>query len=128
MKPTIINTGKRSMNLMVKVLGAAFFILQTSFFISCQDKDIDRETIKLQAPDVSQINGQLSGDDYILSWPDQSADMLVTIYSNGTLPRRIFQRMFRSSTSSNLLTARTSLPASSRPIHVKVPPASAVCR
>jgi len=41
--------------------------------------------MKLQAPDVSQINGQLQGDDYILSWPAQSAQMQVTIYRNGTL-------------------------------------------
>ena len=52
---------------------------------SCQDKDYERESMKLQAPDVSQINGQLQGDDYILSWPAQNAQMLVTIYRNGTL-------------------------------------------
>ena len=52
---------------------------------SCQDKDIDRESRHLQAPDASQITGQLSGDDYILSWPAQNADMLVTIYRSGTL-------------------------------------------
>ncbi len=52
---------------------------------SCQDKDYERESMKLQAPDVSQINGQLQGDDYILSWPAQSAQMQVTIYRNGTL-------------------------------------------
>ena len=52
---------------------------------SCQDKDIDREAMKLQAPDASQITGQLNGDDYVLSWPAQTADMLVTIYRNGTL-------------------------------------------
>ena len=52
---------------------------------SCQDKDIERESMKLQAPDASQISGQLSGDDYILTWPAQNANMLVTIYRNGTL-------------------------------------------
>jgi len=41
--------------------------------------------MKLQAPDAAQITGQLQGDDYILSWPAQTADMLVTIYRNGTL-------------------------------------------
>ena len=54
-------------------------------FAACQDKDYERESMKLQAPDVSQINGQLQGDDYILSWPAQSAQMQVTIYRNGTL-------------------------------------------
>ena len=52
---------------------------------SCQDKDIEREAMILQAPDASQISGQLSGDDYILTWPSQNADMLVSIYRNGTL-------------------------------------------
>ena len=52
---------------------------------ACQDKDIDREAMKLSAPDVSQITGQLSGDDYILNWPAQNGQMIVTIYRNGTL-------------------------------------------
>ena len=52
---------------------------------SCQDKDIEREAMILQAPDASQISGQLSGDDYVLTWPSQNADMLVSIYRNGTL-------------------------------------------
>jgi hypothetical protein len=52
---------------------------------ACQDKDIDREAMKLSAPDASQITGQLSGDDYILNWPAQNGQMIVTIYRNGTL-------------------------------------------
>jgi len=52
---------------------------------SCQNKDIDREAMKLQAPDVTQITGQLNGDDYVLTWPAQNAKMQVTIYRNGTL-------------------------------------------
>ena len=31
---------------------------------ACQDKDIDREAMKLAAPDAAQITGQLTGDDY----------------------------------------------------------------
>ncbi len=52
---------------------------------SCQDKDYDREAMKLAAPDASQITGQLSGDDYILTWPAQNGNMQVVIYRNGTL-------------------------------------------
>lgn len=52
---------------------------------SCQDKDYDVEAMKLQAPDVTQISGQLTGDDYVITWPAQQADMLITIYRNGTL-------------------------------------------
>ena len=57
----------------------------TATITSCQDKDIEREAMKLQAPDVAQITGQLQGDDYVLTWPAQQANMLVTIYRNGTL-------------------------------------------
>ena len=52
---------------------------------ACQDKDIDREAMKLNAPEASQITGQLSGDDYIWSWPAQNAQMRVSIYRNGTI-------------------------------------------
>ena len=31
------NREKRSMKMMMKLLGAAFFILQSSFFVSCDD-------------------------------------------------------------------------------------------
>ena len=64
------------------------FIIMAIFALvlsACQDKDIEREAMKLSAPDVSQITGQLSGDDYILSWPAQNGQMMVTIYRNGTL-------------------------------------------
>ena len=64
------------------------FIIMAMFALvltACQDKDIDREAMKLSAPDVSQITGQLSGDDYILNWPAQNGQMIVTIYRNGTL-------------------------------------------
>ena len=54
---------------------------------ACQDKDIDREVMKVMAPDVTQISGQLSGDDYILTWPAPAngLKMQVAIYRNGTL-------------------------------------------
>ena len=53
---------------------------------ACQDKDIEREAMKLQAPDASQITGQLDGDDYTWTWPAQNgAQMQVTTYRNGTV-------------------------------------------
>ena len=55
---------------------------------ACQDKDIDREAMKLSAPDASQITGSLSGDDYIWTWSSPNAQvtqMLVSVYRNGTL-------------------------------------------
>ena len=52
---------------------------------ACQDKDIDREAMKLAAPDAAQITGSLSGDDYTWTWPAQNGQMQVAIYRNGTL-------------------------------------------
>ena len=52
---------------------------------ACQDKDIDREAMKLAAPDAAQITGQLTGDDYTWTWPSQSGSMQVATYRNGTL-------------------------------------------
>ncbi len=52
---------------------------------ACQDKDIDREAMKLPTPDAEQITGQLTGDDYTWTWPSQSNQMRVTIYRNGTI-------------------------------------------
>ena len=57
----------------------------TAALTSCQDKDIDREAMKLTAPNASDITGQLNGDDYTWTWPAQQAQMQVDIYRNGTL-------------------------------------------
>ena len=57
----------------------------TAALTSCQDKDIDREAMKLTAPNASDITGQLNGDDYTWTWPAQQAQMQVAIYRNGTL-------------------------------------------
>ena len=65
-----------------------FIIIMAMFALiltACQDKDIDREAMKLSAPDASQITGSLSGDDYTWTWPAQSSQMQVSIYRNGTL-------------------------------------------
>ena len=80
-------TQYRSMKMMMTLLCTALIALNSSLFISCQDKDIEREGLKLKAPDVSQITGQLSGDNYVLSWPALAGDqrMQVVIYRNGTL-------------------------------------------
>ena len=52
---------------------------------SCQDKDFEREAMKLNAPDASQISGALNGDNYIWTWPAQNGQMQVITYRNGTL-------------------------------------------
>ena len=64
------------------------FIIMAMFALvltACQDKDIEREAMKLSAPDASQITGTLSGDDYIWTWPAQNAQMQVSVYRYGTL-------------------------------------------
>ena len=52
---------------------------------ACQDKDIDRKTMILSAPDAAQITGALNGDDYTWTWSAQTEQMQVSIYRNGTL-------------------------------------------
>ena len=64
------------------IIMAMFALILTA----CQDKDIDRESMILLAPDASQITGSLNGDDYTWTWPALGASqMQVTIYRNGTL-------------------------------------------
>jgi len=63
------------------IIMAMFALILTA----CQDKDIDREAMKLSAPDAAQITGSLSGDDYTWTWPAQNGQMQVVIYRNGTL-------------------------------------------
>ena len=54
---------------------------------SCQDNDYDRQEMAVAALDATSINGQLQGDDYVWSWPQQASglSMNVTVYRNGTL-------------------------------------------
>ncbi|MBR4730812.1 MAG: DUF4960 domain-containing protein [Prevotella sp.] len=66
----------------ITVIGYCLLVMMLA---ACQDKDIDREAIKLSAPDASQITGSLSGDDYTWTWPAQNSQMRVSIYRNGTI-------------------------------------------
>ena len=54
---------------------------------ACQDKDIDRQAMVLNAPDASQISGSLNGDNYTWTWGalGSGQQMQVTTYRNGTL-------------------------------------------
>ena len=63
------------------IIMAMFALILTA----CQDKDIDREAMILSAPDASQITGSLNGDDYTWTWPSQDAQMVISVYRNGTL-------------------------------------------
>ena len=75
-----MNTNNKSNNYLQKYIlpfltgrGWGVGLLLLLFFVTgCQDKDIEREDMILNAPDASQITGQLKGDDYIWTWPAQS--------------------------------------------------------
>ena len=69
------------MNKISIIIMAMFALILTA----CQDKDIDREAMKLAAPDAAQITGSLNGDDYVWIWPAQNGMMQVAVYRNGTL-------------------------------------------
>ena len=63
------------------------FSLFTLILISsaCQDKDIEREGMKLNEIEEKDIIGELQGDNYIWTWPEQdNLQMQVTTYTNGT--------------------------------------------
>ena len=45
------------------------------------DKDIEREAMKLSAPDASQITGQLSGDDYIWNTRTLSDEEVMEVFN-----------------------------------------------
>lgn len=77
MKKFIINLG----------IGLVCCCLTATTLTSCQDKDYDQESMKVSAPDVTQISGQLSGDDYTLTWPALASGqtMVISIYRDGTL-------------------------------------------
>ena len=112
----------------------------TAALTSCQDKDIEREAMKLMAPDAAQITGQLNGDDYTWTWPAQQAQMQVAIYRNGTLfssetvsgnsftqknvPTNVpFEYVFKLTDGQNISTG-----VIKTYICVRVPPASPACR
>ncbi len=71
----------------MKKLSIILMTLLACVITSCQDNDFDRSAMIVATPDAANINGQLQGDDYVWSWPQQSADlsMNVTVYRNGTL-------------------------------------------
>ena len=95
----------------VKLLGAAFFVLHSSFFISsCQDRNLPGSgEMQLPTPDVAAITGALTGDnnyDYTLTWPQaaQGAVMEVAVYKNGTQQQALTPATGNSFTLKNLET------------------------
>ena len=51
---------------------------------SCTEKDFDRQPMKIQGIDEAAITGELVGDDYIWTWPEQDElKMQVATYANG---------------------------------------------
>lgn len=52
---------------------------------ACQDKDIDRENVKIATLTAESINGELNGNDYIWTWPEnENFKMQVMLYADGT--------------------------------------------
>ena len=52
---------------------------------ACQDKDFEREGMKLDAIDENVIESELQGDDLVWTWPENTGlDMQVVIYANDT--------------------------------------------
>ena len=76
------------MNSIYSKIGAGLF--GVLILASCQDKDLPGSADMLvDAPDISQITGQLTGEnkyDYTLTWPENASGAItqVAVYKNGT--------------------------------------------
>ena len=52
---------------------------------ACQDKDIERENVKIASLTAESIDGELNGNDYIWTWPEnENFKMQVMLYADGT--------------------------------------------
>lgn len=65
-----------------------FYLLTIFIFLfflgACQDNDVEREAMKLAAVENDAITGELSGDDYVWTWPQQSGlKMQIITYVDG---------------------------------------------
>ena len=71
----------------MKKISIILLTLLACVITSCQDNDITRSEMVVATPDDTAISGELKGDDYVWSWPQQGSglSMNVTIYRNGTL-------------------------------------------
>lgn len=63
--------------------GAALLALLVAMPACNADMDIDIAQPVLSAPDAASIQGQLQGDDYVITWPQTSNKMQVTCLKNG---------------------------------------------
>ncbi len=81
----IINTIKQRVKAATLLLTLA--TLLSVSLTSCQDKDIEVASMKVAAPDVSQVVGQLSGYDYTITWPQPASGltMNVALYRGGSM-------------------------------------------
>lgn len=63
--------------------GAAFMAILVAMPACNADMDIDIAKPVLSAPDASTIQGELQGDDYVITWPQSQYKMQVTCLKNG---------------------------------------------
>lgn len=61
-----------------------FFFFFVTCLISCGEKEFDKADLVLKPISVDEIQGELQGDDYVLTWPDLgNIKMQITVYTNG---------------------------------------------
>lgn len=62
-----------------------FLIFLCVILEACQDKDIEREEMRLTAIDETSVTGEQQGDDYVWTWPVQAGlRMQISLYADGT--------------------------------------------
>ena len=71
----------------MKKISIILTVLVALIFTACQDKDIERAPMLLQAINAEEITGNLTGDDYTWTWPQLTPgqSMYVMVYEGSTL-------------------------------------------
>jgi fibronectin type III domain protein len=71
----------------MKKISIILTVLVALIFTACQDKDIERAPMRLQAINAEEITGNLTGDDYTWTWPQLTPgqSMYVMVYEGSTL-------------------------------------------
>lgn len=83
MNNTIYNIKRMAQSLGIK---GVLLLMVMTLAAACQDNDIDRQPMILSGVSADAVNGELKGDNYVLTWPAlaEGQQMMVSVYRSGT--------------------------------------------
>lgn len=69
------------------IIYSAMALMTASTFVACQDKDYESFPVVMQPINQSDVNAELQGDDYVITWKElkQGTKMQVTRYVGNTI-------------------------------------------